>query len=655
MYRMFDANHKALRERIKSWLTQHPTEFEATIKVCEDWIEGLLKQNLALYHLHGLASLPPEMSLTDRLVSASLEKLGLAFNWLATSEEGQEPAEAALIGNALAVACGRSYAIHGPKKLNWIGEFICSINNLLWEEFADSAAKTFRENSKALNRFTIFLNDIVASANNAEDEVVVLHPRSPTLTSILEKSKYRRSIQDVWDEHSDLMLLKESEAFEIFRRVDPDEFIKIVDQLPHPALVSSCLYSRALQASLQDVLTLLRSANLVVNADGKVNPNGTAAILLLRLASEQLLEQHTKSADIKDLDEAITIFRNGVKEILGALFARSDGVALAWCWLENLMRQPPNHSQRDSSQHCNLVINYIRILVGEICAQLEHCCAYGAWIKEVKPNFRQYRSIVVLAVAAFTNKSDVNIGDVAKSLLKNDGFFLSSASEQACVPMATLRMIPGDSLAKIPDVASWYCKTWSELRLERERSWPTNQTTDQNPAEIMGVWGLGVIESLLNQSKFKDARAMWLAVEQIFREAILVEPNAYPLFWTQASTSLFHWWPKLFIENKDQSGDLEDKSADSALVGKLLFPYAKINREFMAIIVGLQQAGLSATLLKTATNQTNQDLLNMIRRFKEVARGINDSQAFNPVWVASLKKLEVALANSLTCNTAPNK
>lgn len=644
MYRMFDANQEALRERINLWLTQQPAEFEAAIEVCERWIEDLLMRNLALHHLHDLASLPPEMSLADRLVSANLRKLGLAFNWLATSEEGQEPAESALIGYALAVASGRAYAIHRPAKLNWISRFIWSNSVLYWEDFADSAAKTFRVNSHALNRFTVFLNDIVGRANNAEDGVIEFHARGQSLASMLEEFKHPWSIQDVWDGVSHSILLRESAAFEIFRRVDPDNFIKIIDQLPHPDLVSNCLHSRALQASLQHVLILLRSANLVVNADGKVNPNGTAAILLLRLASERLLEQHAKKVDIKDLDEEITIFRNGVKEILEVLFARADGVALAWCWLENLMRQPPNHSQRHLSQHGNLVINYIGILVGEICAQLEHCCIYNAWIKEAKPHFRQYRSAAVLAVAAFTNKSNVNIGDIAKSLLKNDGFFLSSAAEQACVPMASLRMIPGDALAKIPDVASWYAKTWSELRLEREKSWRNNEIFNANPAEILGVWGLGVIESLLNQSQYKDARAIWLAVEQIFREAILVEPNYYPLFWTQASASLFHWWPKLFIKNKDQSDDLEDRSADSALLGKLLFPYVKINREFMAIVISLEKAGLSVFLLKDATNHANQDLLSMIRRFEGITRNLNDSQLFNPAWVDSLKKLEAALA-----------
>lgn len=129
----------------------------------------------------------------------------------------------------------------------------------------------------------------------------------------------------------------------------------------------------------------------------------------------------------------------------------------------------------------------------------------------------------------------------------------------------------------------------------------------------------------------------------MLREAILIEPNSCPLFWVQASASLFLLWPKLFIENKDQSDELEDKPADSALLSKLLFPYVKINRDFMSIIISLEQTGLSASVLKAATNHANQDLLRMIRCFKVITRNLNNSQLFNPTWVDSLNKIEVAL------------
>lgn len=653
MYRMFDANQEALRERINLWLTQQPVEFEVAIEVCECWIKDLLMRNLALHHLHDLASLSTEMSLADRLVSANLGKLGLAFDWLATSEEGQGPAESALIGYALAVAGGRAYAINGPAKLNWISRFIWSNSDLYWEDFADSAAKTFCINSNALNRFTEFLGDTVARANNAEDGVIEFHTRGLSLASMLEKFKHPECIQDIWDGDSHSIILSEGDAFEIFRRVNPDDFIKIIDQLPHPTLVSNCLHSRALQASLQDLLILLRSANLVVNADGKVNPNGKAAILLLRLASELLLREHSNKADIKNFDQEIEVFKIKVKEILEILFARADGSALAWCWLEKLAREMPELTKTNSSQKNITAINYIGILVVEISSRLEPQSTPN-WVEGVKPLNRQYRLAAAMAVAAYSKAPAVDLGGVAKDLLKKE-VYLYSPVDQLCKPMASFRMIMGDALTRIPGIADWYKNNWSELRLEREKSWRANDSFNANPAQIMAVLGLGVIEALHNQSQHNDACQMWLALEMVLREATLTEPSSYPPFWSQATAALFRWWPKIFIEYDCLTVNTIDVVESSRELGKLLLPYAKINREFMEIIVGLEQTGMAATLLKTATNQANQDLLNMIRRFKEVARGINDSQAFNPAWVASLKKLEVKLANSLTCNTVPNK
>ena len=101
-------------------------------------------------------------------------------------------------------------------------------------------------------------------------------------------------------------------------------------------------------------------------------------------------------------------------------------------------------------------------------------------------------------MTAFTTTvTHLDVGSVAKGLLKGDGFELTRANELLQIPGAPLRTIPGDALATIPNVASWFTNTWSALRFERERAWRTRRQGRANPAEIMGLWGLGVVESFV--------------------------------------------------------------------------------------------------------------------------------------------------------------
>ena len=172
-----------------------------------------------------------------------------------------------------------------------------------------------------------------------------------------------------------------------------------------------------------------------------------------------------------------------------------------------------------------------------------------------KPQERQFRAVAVLSVAACTTTvADLDVGSVAKGLLKGDGFELTRANDLIQLPGAPLRTIPGDVLARLPRAAAWFTSTWSALRFERERAWRARRHSRGNPAEIMGLWGLGAIESFVmrGQAQPGDAPEMWRAVERAFREARLVEPRLGRDFWSQAVARLFGWWPQVFAAIQDR-------------------------------------------------------------------------------------------------------
>jgi hypothetical protein len=625
------------RTRIDSWLEQH-TEAEAATAVCESWIADLLDRGLTLHSRQDLASLPADMRLVDRL--------SLALEWQIEDVEGKEPSNAALIGHALAAASGRAYAVHGPGKLDWIGHFVTSINGLLWEDFADSAAKVLRGNPDLLEEFIGFLAGIIARANDAPDTVTDIPPRGASMASIVEQFARTGTFQDVWEADLWTILFRSNDAFEILRRADAGRFVTMIDQLPHPTLVKQCLSSKVLLASPQNVLILLRLANSAIDAEGRWHRCGMAAILLLKLASEQLLSP-CADEDTGDLNKDIAHFSDAVCGVLDVLFARPDGVELAWCWLENLLRQIPRVPTAARSGPRKLMVNHIGILAHALGSRLGPRRAQDAWIAEAKPLAQQFRAVAVLNVAAFTSMAGVlDVGSVAKSLLKCNGFNLTRANELIQLPAAPLRTIPGDALATIPDAASWFTSTWSALRFEREQAWRAKGHDGGNPAEIMGLWGLGAIESLVvnAQAQQGDAPGMWLAVERTFREARLVEPRLGRDFWSQAIARLFWWWPQVFTVVHDQARSARAALFDPAALGRALAPYAEISGDFMAVIISLQQAGLVTSMLDDAVYRTGQDLLHMIRRFVAAARRLNDYRVWNPDWVAALQRIEAELA-----------
>ena len=355
--------------------------------------------------------------------------------------------------------------------------------------------------------------------------------------------------------------------------------------------------------------------------------------------------------DAEDVAKGVAQFREAADGLLDILFARPDGVELGWHWLENLLRQLPQH-RSPAHGHRPRKLIYIGILARALSSRLAPRRTQEAWIADAEPLRRQYRAVAVLSVAAFSaTAGDLDVGAFARGLLKRNRFGLTKASELIYLPGAPLRTIPGHALARIPP--SWFTKTWSGLRFEREQAWrraPAHGGVDANPAEIMGVWGLGILELLAaDEARRGDPRAMWHALEAAFREARLVEPRLAKDFWCQALARLFAWWPRLFVPTPALHGT-ESTSAEPTGLGGVLALYIGISHDFMGIIVGLHQAGIGVTMLDHAIAEAGQDLLRMIHRFLETARGLKDARLWNQDWVAALRRVELAVAAQRSAN-----
>ena len=605
----------------------------------------MLAQGFTLEHGQGWASPPAELRLADRLSAAGLDALSSALTWQVEDRLGHEPAEAALIGHALAVACGRAYALRGPDALPGIGGFIASVNNVLWEDFADAAAETLRGAPDALQAFGDFVGEIVVQTNTAPDSVVETPHREPSLASLVERFAREGRLQDVWQAGRWSILFRRTGVFEILRRADPEGFIGLVDQLPHPAVADQCLNSQALLAKPQDILPLLRQTGLAFDADGVWRRSGTTAIPLLQLSGQQLLKPGERVADANDLTEEMARFHEDMGAILDVLFSRPDAVELGWSWLENLLRHAPRAPTAPRGDCRNLMVNRLGLLIEALSRRLEPRIDQDAWIAAAEPLARQYRAIATLSVAAFSAKSaTLDVGSVARGLLKGQGFELTRASDFILMPAAPMRATPSCALAGMPDAPAWFSSLWSALRLERERAWRRRNDNHTNPAQIMGLWGLGMIEALIStpQTEPEKVTAMWRAVEQALRESRLVEPRLGSDFWSQANARLFALWPQACVA-KAAAGQ-NASPVDITSLGRAIAPYVEIGGDFMAVIVSLGQAGVSASELDQAVGHIGEDLLQIMARFFETARCLDDRRAWNPEWVSALRALYERIA-----------
>lgn len=636
----FEECIKGRRARASAWRDRRG-EANIAIAICEAWIADVLAQGFMLEQGLDWTSLPDNLRLAGRLSAEGLDALSSALVWQIEDGLGHEPPEAALIGYALAVACGRAYALHGPDALPEIGGFIASINNLLWEDFADAAAETLRAVPDALQAFGGFVCEIVVQTNMAPDSVIETPYREPSLASLVEQFAREGRLQDVWEAGRWSILFRRADVFEILRRAAPEWFIGLVDQLPHPAVANQCLNSRALLAKPQDVPPLLRQTGLCFDVDGVWRRSGTTAIPLLQLAGQQLLAPGESVVDANDLTEEMARFHADMGAILDVLFGRSDAVELGWSWLENLLRQAPRAPTTLCGDSRNVTVNRLGLLIEALSRRLEPRIKQEVWISDAEPLARQYRAIAALSVAAFGAQSATpDTGSIARSLLKGHGFKLTRAGDFILMPAAPMRAIPGRALAGMPDAPAWFSSTWSALRLERERAWRHCNVDHTNPAQIMGLWGIGMIEALFSipQTEPEKVSAMWSAVEQAFREARLVEPRLGRDFWSQANARLFALWPQACVA-KAASGQ-NTWPVDIASLSRALAPYVEIGDDFMAVIVSLNQAGISASELDQAVKRTGQDLLRILTRFFEIARGLDDRRAWNPEWVSALRALK---------------
>ena len=287
MPQAFENYLRERRTRVANWLLQQGEAVVVT-SVCKDGF--MTSWTAAANHSRGMTFR------NCRPIESGRPPLGLG-----------DPRLRRRSGRSLTAARGpnppkqRSSAMHSPSQAGELMSPVARASSTGWDTwFRRSMVKpgtllrippldhsvAMREQRTA---FVEFLMGIVEEANDAPDRVTEIPPRQASMASIVEQFLRTGSFQEVWQADAWPVLFCWSDAFEILRRATPEQFIKLIEELPHPTLVKQCLNSRALAENPGEVLGLLRFASPSFDIDGRWQRNGMTAILLLQLASAQLL------------------------------------------------------------------------------------------------------------------------------------------------------------------------------------------------------------------------------------------------------------------------------------------------------------------------------------------------------------------------------
>lgn len=664
---MLQTHDDYLRERqarVRSWLSEG-ADAENVCRICAQWICDLVEDGHRPSTAGDISNLPTGLNLITRLADAGLTEFSTAFEWAIHCKVGVEPEEASFVGFALAKAAGRAYSMYCPGQLEWIAQLASTVDHQAWEVFADSAADVLRRDGRRHDNYVSFLSDIVQQAIETPDNLTESWRPHISMAPLIEEYIQAGDFQTVWQGYSLPVSFRWSSELEILRRADPSHFLKMIEILPHPALASDCLTARRLREDAEALLFLLRLTRPSFDVEGRWQRDGAVTVLLLRLVSDQLLSSKNDQEDcraktqsladtvvidgaeqIESLKEGVADYRKLVDNLLDVLLSRPDGKELGWHWLENLLRQSPKPRPANGDRMPKYRVDYLGILIHQLSSRLAPRRGQSSWISEVKPLWRQYRGVAVLSVAGFSSATgSLDVGALALELLKRGDINLLSAKEQIDLPGAPMRTIPGRVLAQIPNIACWFTRSWETIRLQREQAWrsPRAGGPGANPAEIMALWGLGIIE-VFSESETKPSgpQAMWKALEVTLREARLVEPRIGRDFWTQAVARLFGLWVALFKPSSVADSD-ETEPDISITLGEVLLPYVEISADFMAIIVCLYQQRVGASTLDRAVGNTKHDLLRIIQRFFDVVAELNDPQRWNPQWVALVHEIQKAI------------
>jgi hypothetical protein len=400
-------------------------------------------------------------------------------------------------------------------------------------------------------------------------------------------------VRDIWRSPPYLppFFVHDAWAFDLLRRVDVDAYLQVLGELPHVQFASQIMERAARTANINELTSLLRKAPPAFDENGTLLSGGALALLSLAVSVKRWFgpeQYHPLSPhNVAVIDTAT--FEAESLEVLKALSARGDHMALGHAWLESLIWSSRTRSARRVDPDGHSSVERWFALISALARSLpDHPAPYD-WIGEENPLWRNDRIYALLAVLVFRpGPAEAALGKLLKTCLTK-GLVGSHAIEQLHPDQQACSFsIVALSIAALKDPVQWFQDAWAAIFSNRDRARRSHRNPNddfQNIGRVAVFWALAGLAQLPAASPVK--RALWVELEIATRESTLTDAfRKAGDAWCVAAQWLAAHWSSIF---KDDPRRGTPGSLDDFLMG-----WAEPDADFAEIASALASHGVTA-------------------------------------------------------------
>lgn len=456
----------------------------------------------------------------------------------------------------------------------------------------------------------------------------------------IDEYRKRPSIADAWQTRLDeYVWFDAGYIFRILRRLDAPRALALAAKLPHPVFVDLGLGESSYVPQTNDPRELARlvaAAPSVFDSTETFQHSGMVAVCILDAATALMRSVSGDGASfalpLSAEDEAQ--LQHDVQKSLAAadvfaeaVLSRSDGVALAWVWLERLAWE----SDVTGLWRCRkpgMHVDAIMILVSALARRLKPRDNAIAWIGAAAGIRPIDRATAVLAVALHGDSKKMLwallfelqplwVGTEQK-IERSDG--LVGRIGGACV-LATERP------------AEFVAQTWQQLRPHRERAWVIRANGDRRPnlGELFAMWCIFAME----QATPPVRADLFLPIAEMLKDA----------FHTDAQCLTGQFWPAALERfGRSAAKVCADSERSDELIADLFRPYIGAEEYGIRLATSLLDTGLDIAKLQSCLSINGVELSDLASRFLQNRKRLIARDYYNSEWIGRIRMMEAHAA-----------
>lgn len=396
-----------------------------------------------------------------------------------------------------------------------------------WRDFGEIAGRYIVGNSVRSEKLLQFCFEKIALfEKRIAEENVPRHRRHEK--ELIDFYRSAPRLKNVWHEQPhDVMIRTEDELFfDVLRRSNPAEFLKLLDAFPHPQIGRSALQFSDRVCPFEGTLALFECAPVAFDGERWLENIKTPMLLLQALCRK--LAHIAVANDVADSSspeaQPPEAFKAAVQSIFNVLLARVDKEQIGLSWLEYLVDLGGLEFRRHAGQDGRLILCY-NFLITELTRNLSPHSSGITWIEEQEEPWRYSRAVTAIAVAALgKNGGETQAKNLVKNVLHRNFLPSGSMSRFIAPGLTPQRLLIGLSLAKIDDISTFFVDLWKSLGQLRDRSRHLESARYDRAGvadEVLISWFLCAAEFL--SLDHAEARSLWLSLLDAIREMALTQ------------------------------------------------------------------------------------------------------------------------------------